>query len=330
MTQDEQITLYALGALDEADRIEVERQLAASVHLRAQLAEEKAVLHAFAASVAPVTASAAVKQRVMDRLIAVPVAPRRQAQAPVSRSQTRPRSGFMETLRWLMNGLAVAAAAVAAVLGFQLVSMRTEMAALQTTLRTTQQSLATVNARANKLDQELTVTRSEVDAKIAELTLAQTNLKQVEGELVRVQTDSNAYKTNAEQSVTQLTQARSELAVVSQPGVRAATLPAFNRSYISSTATLFFAPKSNSALVTVANLPTLGPNQSYQVWLIRGDQRVPSSVFNTTEVGSGRLLVQSREPLSAFQQLGITVEPAGGSASPNPDPKGLIFLGRVV
>ena len=39
MTQDEQITLYALGALDERERVEVEHQLTASVNLRAQLAE---------------------------------------------------------------------------------------------------------------------------------------------------------------------------------------------------------------------------------------------------------------------------------------------------
>lgn len=333
MTQDEQITLYALGALDEHEQAEVGRQLAASVHLRAQLAEEQAMLHALAAGVSLVTPPPAAKQRVMDRLLAVPVAPRRQKPATLNRpkavSQAAPRSSLIDALRWLLSGLAIAATAIAAVLWFQINSLRTEMSALQTTLRTSQASLATANARADKLDQQVSAIQAELEAKVADLTNAQANLSQTQNALAQAQSEGNSFKVNAEQSVSQLNQARSELAVVSQPGVRAAALPALNRDYISSTATLFFAPQSNSALVTVAHLPALSPNQSYQVWLIRGDQRVPSSVFNTTDLGEGRLLVQSREPISAFQRLGITIEPAGGSASPNPDPKGLIFLGRV-
>ena len=106
MTQDEQITLYALGALDERERVEVERQLSASVNLRAQLAEELAMLHALGATVDLVVPSAAAKKRVMDRLIAVPVTPRRQIQKELPR-----RSSWLDTLRWLLSGLAVAASA---------------------------------------------------------------------------------------------------------------------------------------------------------------------------------------------------------------------------
>lgn len=324
MTQDEQITLYALGALDERERVEVERQLSASVNLRAQLAEELAMLHALGATVDPVVPSAAAKKRVMDRLIAVPVTPRRQIQKELPR-----RSSWLDTLRWLLSGLAVAATAIAAVLGLQLYNLRTEMTALQTTLRATQQSLAIASQRTNKLDQDLAASRSDAERNATELAKIKSELDQTQTALVKAQTENQTILANVQASDKQLAQARSELAVISQPGVRTAAIPPFNRDYVSSTATLIFSPQSNTALVSVANLPTLGENQSYQVWLIRGDQRVPSSVFNTTEIGEGRLLVQSREPLSSFQRIGITVEPAGGSASPNPDPKGMIFLGRV-
>jgi anti-sigma-K factor RskA len=71
----------------------------------------------------------------------------------------------------------------------------------------------------------------------------------------------------------------------------------------------------------------LQPDQTYQVWLIKDGVPLPSSVFNTSVDGRGRLIVTGDEPFSAYQAFGITVEPAGGR--PTPNPAGPIFLGEL-
>ena len=99
------------------------------------------------------------------------------------------------------------------------------MSALQTTLRTSQESLATANARVGKLDQQLSAIQAELEAKVTDLTKIQADLSRDPKYPGRAQLEGNSFKVNAEQSIAQLDQARSELAVVSQPGVRAAALP---------------------------------------------------------------------------------------------------------
>jgi anti-sigma-K factor RskA len=131
----------------------------------------------------------------------------------------------------------------------------------------------------------------------------------------------------AEKAQAELARVQTELGVLSQAGVRSATLPANNPQFTGGPVTVFYAPKSKSALITVANLPALAPDQDYQVWLIKDGVPLPSSVFDTNVTGDGRLIVTSDEPFEAYQSVGVTVEPAGGRPTPNPD--GPIFLGAL-
>jgi anti-sigma-K factor RskA len=66
------------------------------------------------------------------------------------------------------------------------------------------------------------------------------------------------------------------------------------------------------------NLPELSEDQTYQVWLIEGDEdRVSGGLFRpqaglpyTTQP------IYAKQAISNFVGIGVTIEPAGGSERP--------------
>ena len=79
---------------------------------------------------------------------------------------------------------------------------------------------------------------------------------------------------------------------------------------------LLFRPGENEATLVVEDLPPLAGDRQYQLWLIREGQRTSGGVFSVTSQGYACQLVTPPLPLSSYQALGITVEPAGGSPGP--------------
>lgn len=83
---------------------------------------------------------------------------------------------------------------------------------------------------------------------------------------------------------------------------------------------LYLPPGAAEALLCVYDLPALSVDQAYQVWLIRGGQRVSGGAFQVSPDGYGVLLLHAPAPLQDFDALGITVEPAAGSPAPTTPP----------
>jgi anti-sigma-K factor RskA len=71
----------------------------------------------------------------------------------------------------------------------------------------------------------------------------------------------------------------------------------------------------HGALV-VDGLSPLDVDHQYQVWLIVDGQRTSGGVFSVDESGYGVLWLSSPQPLSDYEAVGITIEPAGGSPGP--------------
>ena len=78
-------------------------------------------------------------------------------------------------------------------------------------------------------------------------------------------------------------------------------------------------PKEQSAVLIVAGLPKLQPNQTYQVWLIAGGKPVSAGLLTVDENGQGVVIITSEDSINSFQSLGISVEPEGGSPQPTGD-----------
>jgi anti-sigma-K factor RskA len=71
--------------------------------------------------------------------------------------------------------------------------------------------------------------------------------------------------------------------------------------------------------LVVDGLPDLGPEQQYQLWLVRDEIRVSGAVFSVAEEGFTSIMVSAPEALPLYTRFGITIEPAGGSPGPTGD-----------
>lgn len=73
---------------------------------------------------------------------------------------------------------------------------------------------------------------------------------------------------------------------------------------------------TGEATLTITNLPPLGAEQQYQLWLIHDGQRDSGAVFSVDEDGFVQVTIDAQRPLTEYGAFGITIEPAGGSPGP--------------
>ena len=80
---------------------------------------------------------------------------------------------------------------------------------------------------------------------------------------------------------------------------------------------LLLKPEDPHAVLIVQDLPPLQRDRAYQLWLGWGDrQRDNGGMFRVDEQGFGLMRVTAPRPFTAYQRVGITEEPAGGSLGP--------------
>ena len=359
MTLEETVTLYALGALKQEEAEDLRRELAEAPHLQALLARERAMTALILASVEPNPPSSALKLRVLEQVgasVGAPVGahtgaspdastttaalatspklivrkPRPEATSPsfARLSAERPSRSVLPWVFAVFSTVA-ALAAIALTILFatrwqqaqqDIAQLQSQAAQLQTDGGAVRQALDEATARATQLDRDLAQTK-------ADLAETQRSLIESRTDAQRLSADVRTLRADVSDKESALAQMRTEMAVLLQPGVRVAALTGLAEPFRGVTVTVYYTPRSTTAYVSVVNLPALTSDQTYQLWLIRGNQRQPSSVFNTDATGAGRLIVNSSEPFSAYQTIGITVEPAGGSTTPNP--AGPIIQGRL-
>jgi anti-sigma-K factor RskA len=75
--------------------------------------------------------------------------------------------------------------------------------------------------------------------------------------------------------------------------------------------------------LVVDKLAQLDTGHQYQVWLNRNGERISAGLFSIHDDGYASLELQAPLPLSQYDSIAITVEPAGGS----PGPTGAKVLG---
>lgn len=72
----------------------------------------------------------------------------------------------------------------------------------------------------------------------------------------------------------------------------------------------------NKGVLAVRGLAPLGASSTYQLWVIRQGERRSGGVFTVSPDGYGSLQVTVPAGFTGFTGFGISIEPAGGSASP--------------
>ncbi|HET7037650.1 MAG TPA: anti-sigma factor [Thermomicrobiaceae bacterium] len=81
--------------------------------------------------------------------------------------------------------------------------------------------------------------------------------------------------------------------------------------------TLYIGETGHDGMMVVEQLPPTPANQLYQVWLIQNGQRTSAALFTVGQDGLAQVMIESTQPLTAYQSLGITLEPAP-HGSPGP------------
>ena len=74
----------------------------------------------------------------------------------------------------------------------------------------------------------------------------------------------------------------------------------------------------DSGTLHVNQLPEIGPDEVYEVWVQRAGVMEPASLFVLDK--SGAALAAVPGPLTGAEAVAVTVEPRGGSQSPTSDP----------
>jgi len=79
---------------------------------------------------------------------------------------------------------------------------------------------------------------------------------------------------------------------------------------------VYMDPSSGTGMVMCHNLPPIEQGHAYQVWFVRGTERVSAGQLWPDRNGNGYTLIQVPTDLQSFESIGLTDEPGSGSQWP--------------
>ena len=79
---------------------------------------------------------------------------------------------------------------------------------------------------------------------------------------------------------------------------------------------LYMDPSSGTGMLMCHDLPPIAQGRAYQVWFIRGNERVSGGLLWPDHSGNGYTIIQVPSDLQDFDSVGVTDEPGTGSAWP--------------
>lgn len=76
-------------------------------------------------------------------------------------------------------------------------------------------------------------------------------------------------------------------------------------------------PASTMGLMLAYWLPTIAPDQRFQVWLVTPEgTRDSGGLFTADKRGNAHVLINAPAPFAKYTSIGVTIEPASGSPGP--------------
>jgi anti-sigma-K factor RskA len=79
---------------------------------------------------------------------------------------------------------------------------------------------------------------------------------------------------------------------------------------------VFLDPASGTGMLMCHDLPPVPQGHAYQVWFLRGNDRVSGGMLWPDPRGDGYTMIQVPRDLQSFDSIGLTDEPGSGSAWP--------------
>lgn len=108
-----------------------------------------------------------------------------------------------------------------------------------------------------------------------------------------------------------------QLEVLAGPlGMRAIALQNTDAAPTASGFVVISADGQNGVLV-VDELPVLGEESEYQLWLMHNGTNTSGAVFSVDESGYRGMRIESPQSLLVYSSVRVTIEPVGGSVEPN-------------
>ncbi|MEZ4541135.1 MAG: anti-sigma factor [Chloroflexota bacterium] len=286
--EEELFPFYALDALTDEEKAEVERYVAGNPAAAARLAELTLAASELNEVAPPLTPSPAVKAGLMARVeadlraaqpaapLAAPPAARRPTPRPPLEAPSRP---WWRSFMPLLAGFA-ALALILSTLAIRQLSG--EVGELRATVATLEAGSGTLQTRIDALSTENETLRQKL----------------------AVRDDL--------------------LAQYTQPGALTMTIGDITGANPDARAVLTLDPTAEAATLRVANLPPLPADETYQAWLIVDDAPISVGTFTVDEAGIATHVIPGGLP-GRFDAVGISIEPAGGSQTPTPG--NIILLG---
>ncbi len=291
------IAAHALGATDAGERRAVEVLTATDPAAAAELAAYRRLVETMHYSAPPVVAPPALEARLLAALdgapqvasaAVAPQVPKLPATQPVSRGRS---------WNWLWPAVAASAAVILLLFGLNLwqigriATLSAENAALQAQLADRDALIAQREAQVTTLDQQIAAQSESLNAAQAQAVDL--------GALLADRTEVLA-------------------ATIARAGETYNMTPAQPES--AAFATVGWFDGGGIGILQARDFPPLSPDMTYQLWLIKDGQRTSGGLFTVSDTGSGTLIFSPPDTLDAFDGMGITPEPAGGSAGPTAPP----------
>jgi hypothetical protein len=79
---------------------------------------------------------------------------------------------------------------------------------------------------------------------------------------------------------------------------------------------VFLDPASGTGMLMCHDLPPVQQGHAYQVWFVRGNDRVSAGMLWPDRRGDGYTIIEVPQDLQSFDSIGLTDEPGSGSAWP--------------
>ena len=290
--EDELFPFYALDALTDEERAEVEAYVAGNPAAAARLLAAQDAVAMLTAELEPVAPDAAVKARLMARIadetapLATPSPTGRRSAAPSPQPSPTGRGSAARgpSLRDFFFGRALGFAVLLLLLGgFGL-------------FRLWQQT-------------------NDLRAQVATL----------EAQAVALQSDVDRLQTTNDTLWAELAARDETLAQMRQPGAVTVAIGDATGEHPAAVGMLTMLPGGGEATLPVANLPPPPAGNTYQAWLIVGGAPVSAGTFAVDAGGGGHHTIPATT--GSFEGVGVSLEPSGGSDQPTPG--NIILLGSL-